>query len=120
MDFERAKNLRDRRLRRSLLFTLHASRHSATGGINGQTLADVVESACADGQGFEDGDHLIRLVRDLENKQMAAVQVGGLRRGQRLRPDHLHVKVLDKGSRLMNETEPPDPDIDDERIEVKS
>lgn len=124
MDFEAANRARDRRLRRRLLRSLNQSRVSPTGGIDGQTLMDLVDPVPSrggqGGQGFEDGEHFIRLVRDLKNKQMAEIDISGMRVGQRLAPHHLHIRVTDKGSRLVNETEPPDPDIEDERVEVKS
>jgi hypothetical protein len=119
MDFEAANKSRDRRLRRALLFTVHSARGSITGGIGGQTLLDVAQAGCADDRGFEDNDHAIQLIRDLENKGLAIVRIAGMRRHQRIQPMHLHVRITDKGSRLINETEPPDPDIDDERVIVE-
>lgn len=119
MDFDAANKSRDRRLRRGILVSLHHARGFVRGGLSGQTLMDLVTPA-GDGQGFEDAEHCIRLIRDLELKGMIDRKIEGLRRNQRLQPSHLFVSITDKGSRLINETEPIDPDIDDERVEVKS
>lgn len=119
MDFEQAQRERDRRLRRWILTALnHAKCHGITGDLDGVTLRDVVDSGLAAGQKFEDEQHAIGLVRDLVSKQMVQEVKTGLRRGERFGLKHMRVRILDKGARLLNETLPVDPDIDDERVEA--
>lgn len=115
MDFEAAKRTRDARLRRQMLETLQHARGFIRGGLNGQTLLDVVAAGAADDQGFEDGDHFLRLAADLVNKQLAEQLIENLRRGQRLSPSHLFLKITARGSDLLDERVPPVPGIDDER-----
>jgi hypothetical protein len=116
VDFERANRERDRRLRKRLLSTLHMARTGPTGELGAQTLVDLVNSVMPPDQQFESDDHAIALIRDLVAKELATERTINLRRGERFCLRHLAVKVTAEGSSLINETLPPDPDIDDERI----
>jgi hypothetical protein len=120
LDFnESAARLRDRRLRRSLLSALHlARRYGPTGELDGVTLRDVSAAGLPEAQAFEDDDHAIGLIRDLQAKELCVIQIVGLRRGARCGLANMRVKVTAKGSSLINETLPVDPDIDDERVEA--
>jgi hypothetical protein len=115
--YERANRERDRRLRRYLLNVLHAGRNGLNGGeLGGEFLRDCVNGTLAPGQTFEDDNHVISLLRDLVNKGLAEERTLQRRRGEGFYLRHVVAKVTAKGSSLINETIPPDPDIDDERI----
>lgn len=119
MDHEQANRERDKRLRRSILTALqNAKRYGINGDLDGITLRDVVNAGLPEQQGFEDEQHMIGLVRDLVGKAMVDEQRKDLRRGERYGLRHMRLKILDKGTRLLNETIAPDPDIDDERVEA--
>ncbi len=116
---QRANFERDKRLRRSLLSALDGAKvHGISGDLDGITLRDVVACALPDGQGFEDDAHAIGLIRDLRNKGLVEEQIVGMRRGQRVGLSHMRLKITARGSSLLNETLPVDPDIDDERVAV--
>jgi hypothetical protein len=117
MDLDAANRMRDRRLRRRMLSTLHLSRAmSPKGGLGGRALKDLVDGVVPAGQGFESDRHALELARDLVNKGLAEESRLPMRRGQAFGLDFAFFKVTDKGSQLVNESIDPDPDIDDERI----
>lgn len=117
MDFEQANRQRDRRLRRRMLSTLHLSRAmSPRGGLGGRALKDLVDGVMPGGQGFEGDRHAMELARDLVNKGLAEESRLPMRRGQAFGLDFAFFKVTAKGSGLVEETVPPDADIDDDRI----
>jgi hypothetical protein len=119
MDYatESANRKRDARLRRRILATLHSARAmSPRGGISARMLRDTVDSIVPDGQSFEDDTHATGLMRDLVNKGLVAEESLPRRRGQRWGLDYLFLAITDKGTSLVNETAPVDPDIDDERV----
>ncbi len=115
---ESAQLARDRRLRRSILTALAgAKRFGPAGDLDGITLRDVAQAGLPEQQQFEDEAHAIGLIRDLVAKEMISESRTGLRRGERFGLRHMRLAILDKGTRLLNETLPVDPDIDDERVE---
>lgn len=117
MDFEAAKHQRDRRLRRLLLVAVYESRGEAL-PLGARTAIYAAEAAAGNGQGFEDDQHAVQLIQDLADKELVRRDVVGLRVHQRLRPEHVTLRITDKGSRLIREQIAPDPDVYDDRLEV--
>ncbi len=115
-DFDKGKTARDRRLRRALLDALYHSRQSPRGGLHGRPLVDLVQATAPAGSGFEDDGHAVQLIRDLSNKGLVAEELLTRRRGETFGPEHLFVRITDKGSMLVREQVPADPDVDDDRI----
>jgi hypothetical protein len=119
---DRAKEDRDRRLRASLLRTAYNARTSPTGGISGRTLIVVVSADTAAEMGFEDDAHAVALLRDLRSKgllDLVADKQRRLHQGEKLSPDHLALCITDKGSMLVREQIPADPDVWDQRQEIE-
>lgn len=121
MDFDAAKNLKNDKLRRKLLDTLYFSRNAPRGGLSGGSLVDNVESNVGDGRGFESESHAMELIRDLANKKMAIIQSTSpskLRLNSALfAPDHIFVRITDRGTMLIEKRIPPEPGIHDDRAD---
>jgi len=108
---------RDRRLRRAILQSLHRARANESGGwISGRFLFDVLGYSCPSSAGPESDSHLLALLRDLVAKKLVEERDDRDRRSQSFSLDRLSFRVMAMGSSLCEETIPPDPDIDDERI----
>ena len=117
MTSEQAKQERDRRLRKSLLSTLDlAKKYSPTRGLSGRNLVVQAESNVVRDMRFEDDAHAMSLIRDLVNKGLAEEELLTRRRGQSFGPEFVVVRITDKGSMLVREQIPVDPDVWDERI----
>jgi hypothetical protein len=116
VDFGGADRQRDRRLRRRMLSTLHLARIGPGGGLGGRVLRDLVDGAMPSTQQTTDDDHALGLVRDLVAKGLATETDQRTHKRQRFSLDHLFFRVTAKGSSLWNETIPPDPDVEDQRI----
>ena len=104
---------RDQRLRAKLLQCLYGARSSPLGGLSGRFLLDVIDSPPT--QGFEDEQHARGLLQDLVAKLLVEKTDKRTRRTQVYSIDYLFFKILAKGVSLVEQTIPPDPDIDDER-----
>jgi len=107
---------RDRRLRKQLLRTLHSARIAPRGGLHARRLVDLVADAVPPSDQFEGDGHAMGLLRDLEAKGLASIEDERTRKSQPFMLDYLLVRISSRGSSLINETAPVDPDIDDERI----
>jgi hypothetical protein len=116
MDLELARKKRDRRLRRRLLSALKMSLSmSPRGGLSGPVLMDATDSMTP-GTGYEDERHCLELCRSLTAKGLIEEELIQRRRGQGFGLDYVFFKITAKGLSLQEESSPPDPDIDDERI----
>ena len=111
-----ANRQRDRVLRRNMLRTLHNARIVPMGGLSGTALRREVEAITAASDQFEDEAHVIGLGRDLVNKGLVEETDQRTRKTQRFGLEFLFYRVTAKGSGLVNETLPPDPDVEDERL----
>ena len=121
LDFnDNAARERDRRLRRAILQTLRfCMTTSPSGSLGAQSLADLVNGPLPSDQRFEDASHVIRLARELVEKNMVREKIIGLRRGERLELRHLLYAITGEGVGLLTESRPIDLDIDDDRVEVE-
>ncbi len=115
-ELEQANRQRDRRLRRAILGVLHAARVWPSGSLGGQTILDLVNGGRATGQQIEDEPHCLGLCRDLVGKGLAVEHKTERRRTESFGLRHVSYAITAKGSSLVNETIPADPDIDDDRI----
>lgn len=120
LDFdEPLKRDRDRRLRRKLLDVLYLSRGAPLGGLNGRPLVIATDNSMAPGLHLEDDRHAMDLIRDLENKGLVTVERKMRPRGTSFGPDHIVVKITDRGSQLCREAIDPDPDVHDQRVRAE-
>lgn len=108
---------RDKRLRRQLLYVLYLCRESPQGGANGRTVTGTVAEDLDEEMGFESDEHAVQLIRDLALKGLLTEEKLARRRTERFGPQHLFLRITDKGSMLLREEIPIDPDVYDERIE---
>jgi hypothetical protein len=113
---EHAEKLRDARLRKQILATLHRARSSPQGGLSGRTLYDCVDGGAGFSQGFDGDDHAMGLVIDLCNANFVAGRVLPRRKMQRDGIDFRFFSITDLGSQLYLEAIPPHPLVEDERI----
>lgn len=115
LDMDAGKRARDRRLRRRLLSVLQAARVAPLGGLHGRQAKETLDGLAAPAERFEDDDHCLVLLRELEAKGLVDLADVRKRRGQAFGLDYLFAKVTAAGTSLLNETAPADPDVDDER-----
>jgi len=113
-----AAKLRDRRLRKRLLFVLSLCLDSPKGGMNGRPLVMNVNEDVIDELAFEDDAHAMRLIRELVNKGLIAEERLTQRKFERFGPEFVFLRITDRGSMLLREEIPVDPDVDDERITI--
>ena len=111
-----AKLIRDRRLRRRLLFALYECRAAPQGGLSGQTLHDVGASGLASDQQFVDELHTASLLSDLERKGLIDRTDQRTRKTQLVLLSNQFFRITDKGSMLIRESIEADPDIEDDRL----
>jgi len=107
---------RDRHLRRRLLQSLHAVRADAEGGwANGRWITNIVAASLSPAYEFEGANHRLKLLHDLVNKGLVEPRDDRKYDDEPYAIDYLSFRITDHGSRLVNETAPPDPDIEDPR-----
>ncbi|MCC6425119.1 MAG: hypothetical protein IT447_16720 [Phycisphaerales bacterium] len=105
---------RDRRLRRRLLETLYSARAFAPSGWYGtRAMVDLLAAA---GAAVEDEAHAMGLLTDLVNKGLIELRDTRTRKLQPYGLGCLDARIVARGSSLVEETEPPDADIEDERL----
>jgi hypothetical protein len=115
MDHDAANNARDARLRKRMLDALHRARVSPLGGLNARTLADVVDAGSPPGQGIQEDEHAIGLLKDLANAGYVTIEDKRTHKHQRHSIDWLFAKVTAAGSKLALEKAPVDALVDDGR-----
>jgi hypothetical protein len=108
---------RDRRLRRHLLTALYKCLSSPSGWTGAIKLQDIVNGLAPPDQGFEDDEHCLGLLRQLQIKGLIEERKTPRRRDERFGLRHVEYRILALGLSLHNESAPPDPDIDDDRVE---
>jgi hypothetical protein len=117
LDFDQlGRKERDQKLRREILEQLYFARHSPGGGWHGRPLVAAINEAAEPGMGFEDDTHALQIIRDMVNFGFVEQQVELRRRGERLSPGHLFLRITGLGTQLKNESIDPHPDVWDERI----
>lgn len=107
---------RDRRLRRHILAALYRCLSSPSGWTSAIKLQDIVNALAPSDQGFEDAEHCLGLLRGLQIKGLVEERKTTRRRQERFGLQHVEYRILAPGLSLYNESAPPDPDIDDDRI----
>jgi hypothetical protein len=114
---EAARTKRDARLRHKLLLVLSiGARTAPTGMIAGRLLVDQAQGIAGSGQGFEEDQHAITLLRDLINAKFALeAPLGERRRGQRFGLDWVQYGITDEGTLLIEQKRPAHPLVDDDR-----
>jgi hypothetical protein len=115
MDFEAAKRERDRRLRNSILRlcgVMLPQQLAMTGGI----LRDQINGTTPPSEQFEDDQHVMHLLKDLEAAGYLTLKDLRTRRAQRYEPSVVECELTSKGRRFLTEDEPADSMIDDGRI----
>jgi hypothetical protein len=117
---ENDKRERDRLLRWSLLLSLFECMKAPMAGVGGRTLYFSVQNSAAEGLGFESEAHGMQLIRSLENRGYASVEVVGTGKnaraaGRDLTPDNVFVRITARGEQLHNWEIPADPGIADGR-----
>lgn len=114
---EEIQREKDRGIRRRMLSMLLKARKSPMGGLSGSTLREMVDNVgYAAGEVCDDEGHALLLVRSLAGKGMVRETFLPRKKSLRFDLSCVFYRILDKGERLLNETEPPDPDIADDRI----
>jgi hypothetical protein len=110
---------RDKKARRLILTAVKlASGYAARGGLSGASLLDQVNGSMAWDQQI-DADDCVRMVREMETAGYLRLELGTIRRGELFGLKHLDVVAISpKGLDLYVEKLPPDPLIDDERLEA--
>lgn len=116
-DFGAARKERDKRLRRRMLSTLRLARAmSPKGGLSGRSLRDNVDGVMPTDQQTENDEHALGLLRDMTAKGYFEESPLPRRRGQSFGLDYLFYRITARGVSLWEESIPPDPDVDDDRI----
>lgn len=110
---------RDKTARRLILNAVKlAQAYAARGGLSGASLLDQVNGSMAWDRQLE-GDDAVRLVREMETAGYVRLELGTIRRGELFGLKHLDlVAITAKGLDLWAEKLPPDPLIDDDRVEA--
>jgi hypothetical protein len=93
----------------------NAKKYYPCGRIDGDTAMMNANSVVPEAQRAEDDAHALSLLHDLINKGLAEVKYAKRKNGERQAPKHFLLKITAKGSSLLNETVPVDPDIEDDR-----
>src|SRR5260221_5144105 len=117
---EHASRERDGRLRRRLLAALFECRTSPSGWTGALKLRDMADSVAADDQRFQTEQHCVALLRDLAIKRLAEERRKSQKRGQVFGLRHLKYRIRAAGLDLHLEAVPPDPLIDDDRVDLAS
>jgi hypothetical protein len=118
MDKTTIELARDRRLRRKLLVALRiANQVSPSGQLSGQFLRDQVRDYLRGEPSFESDSHALDLLRSLVAAGYVEESDGRRRRGESFGLEHMLYRISEKGMRLLIEALPPDPMIEDERIQ---
>ena len=119
MDEKREMELsRDRRLRRKLLHALRlANQISPSGKLSGDFLRNEVRGFMRGEADFIDDEHALDLLRSLVASGYVEEKDERTRRGERWGLVNLMYRISEKGLRLLVEALPPDPLIEDERIQ---
>lgn len=115
MSFDAANRERDRRLRNSMLRlcgVMLPQQLRMTGGI----LRDQINGTSAPSESFEDDQHVMRLMTDLEKAGYVLTKDLRTRRAQRIDPSLFEIELTDKGRRFLIEDAPPDSLIEDGRL----
>lgn len=112
----------DRRLRWALLNGLRiGADRSPDGWVSGHTAkAAAIDFESGRPELLHDDPRALRLLRDLVRKGLteerrSEEKARALLRGETPRPRHYDYRPTEKGARLLNADEPPDPDIWDMR-----
>lgn len=115
---EELDRARERRLRRRILSALHTARGSSPkGGLSGEAVRDHLTGlASVTGEVPDDDAHVMQLLRSLSGKGLAVESFLPRKNSIRFGLANVFYRIADKGERLLNETEPPDPDVADDRI----
>jgi hypothetical protein len=117
MDAETVKLVLERRLRRRILQLLQDCQAFAPqGGLHGSMVRRTLDDAAPPAQQFDGDDQCVVLLRELGSKGLITLDDQRTHTRQRFGLDHLFARITDKGSRLLREAAPPDPDVEDERI----
>lgn len=122
IDTSNAEHQQDRRLRRALLTAAKIwGENGLTGGwAKGYSLRDTaIDPDSGTPALVGENDRALRLLRDLVRKGLIEERAAPdkpLRKGEKFTLGHCEFRLLEKGSRLLSEQEPVDPEIDDDRI----
>jgi hypothetical protein len=116
-EIDRAEHKRDRRLRRRLLMMLNAARvRPESGWCGGTFLYDLVDGALPAGQRFDDGRHLLALLRDLISSGYAEERDDRTHTGQRPGLEWSSYRITSRGTALVTEAIEADPLVEDARV----
>jgi hypothetical protein len=115
IDFNAARKIRDRRLRRALLVGLYETRGVGRGVLVGRSLVDTVNLTRHGDQRFVDDEHALALLRDMINKGYVAEHALTRRKGEERGLDNVEYAIAATGTALIEESIDPDPDVDDLR-----
>jgi hypothetical protein len=114
MEIDDTSILRDRHLRYRMLRLLNSAR-GRDFFLRAHMVRDLVKSLNA-GDEFEDDNHVIGLLRDLQNGGYAEIIDRRTRENERLSLSFLDCRITGKGTRFLASGEPPDALIADGRI----
>lgn len=113
-DFAAHNNARDRLLRIRMLRVLETAKANPA-GVRGQMMIEIF-GGYDPVDGFEDDDHLIGLLRDLEGDHYITVVDLRVNQQHRLAAETISAQITVKGTRFLQGHEPPNPLIADGRI----
>jgi hypothetical protein len=102
-----------------LLDVLQAARVGPRGGVYGRRLKDALDAILPPGDQFDSDEHVQHLLADLAGKDLVQTADERSRKSQPHGLDHLFVRITAKGSALLNENAPPDPDVEDDRLQTE-
>jgi len=118
IDFEKASQERDRKLRGLILFALkHQLGKSPSGGLSGPALINLVQASNVEtGLDVEGDEHAVRLIQELALRKYIETETAPRRQGEKFRTRHFaSVKITAKGCDLLAWDIAPDPQVNDGR-----
>lgn len=119
MDYrEKARRLRDAKLRGKLLFVLFETASRApTGFMSARQLINFANMLVDESERFESDEHALSLIRYLVSAGYAEErQTENRMEGEKFTPELLRFAITAKGQQMQEHVVPPDPMIADGRI----
>jgi hypothetical protein len=117
MDIDTINRSRDRKLRRAMLRLLRIARgQSPTGELSGRTLVDLVNRDLVQSDQFEDEQHALTLMSDMEGRGYVVRRDVRTRKLERFTVSAVALAITPKGMDLLDENIAADPAVEDERV----
>ena len=108
----------DRRLRKHVLAVLYELRISLSGWTGAIALRDTIGSVMPPDEGFVNDDHCIGICRDLTISGFTEERLNQRRRGNKFGLKWLEYRITMAGLALVTESAPPNPLVDDDRVQI--